>query len=122
MRRAKQPAPRTLCKGGRALWKSITTTLALDDRDRVLLLEACRAKDRCDALATVIEAAGPVLPDGRVQPALIEARQQQQALGRVLTAMRLPADLMDAESGRPQRRGMRGTYHPRLTVVEREAL
>jgi hypothetical protein len=72
------------------------------------LLEACRTVDRLD-LRDVVIRKRPVLPDGRVAPALVEARQQQLVLARLIASLRLPEDLNEPQ--RPQRRGAsRGVY------------
>jgi hypothetical protein len=85
----------------------------LDEHELTLLREAVRLVDRCDALAEVVDAEGTMTlgPGGlrRAHPALVEARQQQIALARVLAALRLPSG--DEAAGRPQKRvGVRGTY------------
>ena len=109
--------PKRLAKSGKAFWDAISSAVDLDKRDEAFLIEACRCADRLDALDGAIRKVGPLLPDGRPHPALAEARQQQQTLARLIVALRLPADLTEPES-RPQRRGVRGAYRPRLSVVE----
>ena len=119
MKRQAAAPPKGLRKGGLALWAAITGALNLDERDLVLLIEAARVRDRLDGLDRVIRRRGLALPDGRASPLLAESRQQQITLARLITAMRLPADLAEPER-RPQRRGARGVYHPRLALVERQ--
>jgi hypothetical protein len=114
-----QATPIGLRKGGQALWTAITEAVGLDERDAALLLEACRVRDRLDAIDRRLRRTGLALPDGRPNPLLAEARQQQQTLARLIVAMGLPADLSEPER-RPQRRGVRGVYHPRLSLVGRE--
>ena len=114
--------PNGLQHGGRRLWLAVADALALDERDMALLGEAARCRDRLDLLDEAIRVSGMLLPDGRTHPALAEARQQQQTLARLIVAMRLPEDLADPSSTRPQRRGVRGAYNPRhLRVIESEA-
>src|SRR5438874_1009441 len=88
---------------GRQLWRVVTEALDLDGRDVAMLHEAARILDRLDAIAAHLAEHGELLPDGRVAPALIEARQQAIALARVLAAMRLPEDLANPVM-RPQHR------------------
>lgn len=90
----------------------MTTALDLDQRDVALLHEACRVMDRLDQLDGVLRKEGAMV-DGKVHPALVEARQQEIALARLLVAMRLPEDLSEPTRNRPQRRATRGFYHPR---------
>ncbi len=112
--------PKGLRKGGQALWTAITEAVSLDQRDEALLIEAARAKDRLDALDRRIRLKGIALPDGRPNPLLGEARQQQVVLARLIVALRLPEDLSEPQR-RPQRRGVRGAYRPRhLALVGRE--
>jgi len=113
--------PKGLRKPGEALWTAINSAVALDRRDEVLLLEASRVADRLAGLDRLIRRGGLALPDGRPNPLLAEARQQQITLARLITALQLPADLTEPER-RPQRRGVRGVYNPRISLVEREAL
>lgn len=95
---------------GRELWRVVTGALELDGRDLAMLHESARLLDRLDGLEAEIKRRGLTTPDGRVQPCVIEARQQAITLARVLAAMRLPEDLSNP-SVRPQRRtGARGFY------------
>jgi hypothetical protein len=76
-------------------------------------------RDRLDAIDRRLRRAGLALPDGRPNPLLGEGRLQQQTLARLVVALGLPSDLSEPER-RPQRRGVRGAYRPRLSVVGRE--
>jgi len=110
--------PAGLRKSGLALWSAISGALDLDERDQALLVEAARAKDRLDALDRLLRRTGLALPDGRPNPLLAEARQQQVGLARLIVALQLPRDLSQPALGKPQRRGVRGAYRPRhLSVV-----
>jgi hypothetical protein len=92
------------------LWLEVTSALDLDARDRGLLLETSRCLDQLDVLDGLVRQHGPMLPDGRMHPAVIEARQQRVALSRLIASMRLPEDL-SVPVRRPQHRGAaRGTY------------
>lgn len=95
---------------GRALWRAVLTELQLDAHEVALLHEACRVLDVLDELDRVTRLVGVVLKDGRVSPWIIESRQQQLTLARLLATLRLPDDLALPEP-RPQRRGgARGAY------------
>lgn len=94
---------------GTRLWDAVTSALDLDGHEEALLLEACRVADRLDGLHVALEDVG-LLVDGKPNPALVEARQQQVVLARLVASLRLPEDLQDVTS-RPQRRGAaRGAY------------
>ncbi len=84
--------PSGLSPSGRRLWRSINEHLELDAHEIVLLLEACRVADRLDALEARIASDGPLFA-GRPHPALVEARQQQLVLARLIASLRLPNDL-----------------------------
>jgi hypothetical protein len=101
--------PSGLRAAGRRLWRDVTETLALDEHEKALLLEAARTADALDELEKVIRRDG-VLVSGRPHPALVEARQQRMTLARLVASLRLPEDLQLGRE-RPQRRGAaRGTY------------
>lgn len=106
---SKQRAPAGLGISGRRLWKEITQHIELDAHEIVLLTEAARVTDRLDELAAKIASEGAMVA-GKAHPALVEARQQQIALSRLIATLRLPEDLQNPET-RPQRRGAaRGSY------------
>jgi len=103
--------PEALGAAGGKLWAAVHTAYELDVHEELLLLEACRCADVLDRLDELVRRHGLVSssPQGeRVHPALVEARQQQLTLTRLLAALRLPED----EAGlRPQQRGAaRGAY------------
>ena len=101
--------PANLAKGGRALWDAIADAHDLDAGQLVQLEEACRAKDRCDALdrtVRTLEAEGD-LKDylSAVAAANASANQMKQ----LIAALRLP----DPQTGKkPQFRGPRGAQKP----------
>lgn len=101
-------APGTLGPSGARLWDAITDVQELDAHEETLLLEACRVADRLDGLHGALTDGG-LLVDGKPHPALVEARQQQVVLARLVASLRLPDDLL--AGSRPQRRGAaRGAY------------
>src|SRR5688572_8723932 len=94
--------PTGLGSGGKALWKSITTDHNLDAVQQVQLEEACRAKDRCDRIAVLLNEEH----DSKLQA---DANATANLLKQLLAALRLP----DATTGaRPQYRGPRGAQAP----------
>lgn len=101
--------PKGTSASGRELWRQVIGRFELDAHEVGLLREAVRTLTDLDALADVIAREGVMLPDGRVHPAVVEARQQRIAAARLIAALRLPED--PADDGRPQRRGgARGVY------------
>lgn len=104
--------PEGLQGAGRRLWRAVLGPFDLDEWEQQLLQQACRCADRCDELAAVLTASGPMATNSRgevvAHPALTESRQQSVTLSRLLASLRLPAG---DEEGRPQRRGAaRGAY------------
>lgn len=108
---------------GSALYASVSAEYELDALQEVLLLEACRSKDRADQLHALVagdpevwgrlgadaDVEGPV--QVRVDAVLREATRTALLVSQMVAAMRLP----DPETGRrPGRRPPRGAYRPRL--------
>ncbi len=100
--------PEGLAEGGRGLWA------ALVDRDpdladplnptRVVAIQACRAKDRCDRAEDEVRLEPATVDNGKGQPVAnpswVEARQQENSLKQLVAALRLPDE---ATGKRPQR-------------------
>lgn len=112
-------APSGLATAGQRLWSSVLEDYHLDVHEELLLLEACRCADRLDRLAKDAERAPLTVTNHRgdevAQPLLVEARQQQITLSRLLASLRLPSG---EEGTRPQRRGAaRGSYGIRGAVL-----
>lgn len=101
-------APKGAQTAGRRLWRSVLSEFELQEHELTLLRQAVRVADFCEALQAEVEASG-LLVDGRVNPALVEARQQRILLARLIVALRVPLG-EDEEAGRTQRRGLRGVY------------
>lgn len=92
---------------GASFSAAVIDSYELQEHELALLDEISRTMDDLDALAAHVEATGHTIA-GRVNPALVEARQMRIALARLVAALRLPED---DDSGAPQRRvGVRGTY------------
>jgi hypothetical protein len=89
----------------------------LAEHEMALLRQAVRVADLCDALQAVVEAEGPLvttrLGETRTHPAVVELRNQQLLLARLVVALRVP--LGDQETAGP-RRAVRGFYGVRGAV------
>lgn len=94
--------PTGLGPGGRTLWKSIDSEHDLDAVQKVQLEEACRAKDRCDRLALLLNDEHDTKLQG-------DANATANLLKQLLAALRLPDPTTGA---RPQYRGPRGAQKP----------
>ena len=94
--------PANLAKGGRALWDAIADAHDLDAGQLVQLEEACRAKDRCDLLDSLIQT------EGYDSAILKDANATANLMKQLLAALRLP----DESGKRPQFRGPRGAQKP----------
>jgi hypothetical protein len=96
--------PSGLSAGGRKLWERLIAQDATlsDDLNPAqdMALEACRTKDRLDALDEICRTEPVMLDNGKGQPvahpAWVEARQQGNALKQMIVALRLP----DTATGR----------------------
>src|SRR5436853_2582747 len=86
-------APQGLRGAGKALWVSITADVSpvmqLDARDLDTLRAACSSADTIAALEAAVKRDGEVLGAGKVNPCVIELRQQRVALMRLLAAVDL---------------------------------
>jgi len=103
------------------LWRSVVSAYVLAEHELVLLRQACAVADVCDELRSVLAAEGVMtatrLGERKVHPALVEVRQQQLALARLVVALRVPLGDQEDQSpavpstaARLQRRGLRGVY------------
>lgn len=111
--------PAGLGPEGIALFEAISARYALDPHEIPILRELARAVDRLEQLTSLIASEGLLdTGTGKVHPAVIEARQQQLAVVKLTTALRIPAEdgartttgaaLSDAMRGVAERR-WRGT-------------
>lgn len=98
--------PSGLKAGGRKFWRSVTADYQLGEHELSLLLEACRTVDTLDALDAIVREEGVtnVSPQGvRAHPALVERRQQQVTLAKLVASLRIPLE-DDGADRTPQKR------------------
>jgi hypothetical protein len=116
---ASKPPPDVTSDAALTLWSEVVETFELMPHEVPLLRQVVRIVDRLELLATDLAERGALDADGKPRPCLVEARQQEVILGRLLTTLRLPEDWTD-EGSRPQQRGgARGPYGSRpLAVAE----
>lgn len=96
--------PNGLRAGGSTLWDAIVEAHELDATQLVQLEEACRAKDRCDFLDSLLQ--------GEYDSTVLkDANATANLLKQLIAALRLP----DAQTGKkPQFRGPRGSVKPQV--------
>lgn len=121
------PAPSEASFGprGSTLWRSLSQDFEFSDADRELLAEACRCADEVDALTEVIDEYGRMVAGSMGQlvpnPAIMERRQQQVTLQRMLKALRL-AERSSAKVGKGGKRqacsSVRSGVRGRFEVIE----
>ena len=70
----KPKPPRGTKPSGRAVWRDVTDRFDLDTTEIAVLTEIVRTVDQLDRLAQIVAADGAMLSDGRLHPALVEAR------------------------------------------------
>lgn len=102
-------APESLSNGGRSLWIATTENHDLDATQLVQLAEACRIKDRCDALDRAVRA---LENEGDLKDylaAVAQANSSANQMKQLIAALRLPDE---ATGKRPQYRGPRGAQKP----------
>lgn len=102
--------PSGLGKPGQKLWKSIDKEFDLAEHERTQLEQACRVRDTIESLREQVSADGVMIHSSqgdRLHPAIVETRQQQLALARLLATLKVPG-LEDEEL--PTSRPVRGVY------------
>jgi hypothetical protein len=77
---------------GSALRSAVVEVYDLEPHEQLLLAQAAHTADVCADLQIVVDRDGPLAPDGRPLPALVELRMQRLALGRLLAALRIPVE------------------------------
>lgn len=87
---------------------AVLEEFVLAEHELSLLRQAVAVADLCETLQVEVDRSG-LLVGGRINPALVELRQQRILLVGLIVALRVP--IGDAEEdGRDQRRGLRGVY------------
>lgn len=106
------PSHLGLC--GAALYTTAATDFELSIPENAALLQAAETIDTLRIIEDAIRETGPVLPTGRPNPLLAEARQQRATLVRLLGLLdlRLDAD-SDAGSIAPASRAARAAARAR---------
>ena len=96
---------------GRRFVREVTAALEFEPHEAALLEQAAKTLDIVQALQADVDRLGTLTPDGRVQPALTELRQQRLTFARLIASLRLPDEYGAVHLNRGQRRGgARGTY------------
>lgn len=109
-------APADLGERGAALWRDVWERFDLHPWETVVLVEACRCLDTLERLAKIDAPDTQENRHGETVAAahVVESRQQQANLIRLIASLRLPEVDEDGNvigGGRPQRRGAaRGAY------------
>jgi hypothetical protein len=100
---------------GRRLWDDVTTDFELSAHEEAVLLQACRAADRLEAINDALTDAPLTVRNSRgdltAHPLLGEARQTSALLARLCAALGLPSGVQDEAPGAPER-GSRRTHRP----------
>lgn len=92
--------PRNLRAPGRHLWDAVTTDYELCADDLAVLEEACRTRDLITDLRAKVAENGLITASSqgeRVNPAIVEARQQALLFSKLLAALKLPSDITDGD-------------------------
>lgn len=119
MTKKRVPVPAWLSHRGEAFWSAATSRYELTPGEEALLLEACRTLDRLEALNVAIVEQG-VLGVGSsgqtvTNSLLTEARGQQVVLHRLLAALSLPEDEIEAATTTRSRTGAQARWKDELT-------
>ena len=107
---ANSKSPTGLTTAGKKLWTAVTDDFELAEHELAQLEEACRIRDTIVALRKQVATDGTMLASSqgsRLHPAIVEIRQQQLALARLLATLRVPGL---EEDDLPGSRGVRGVY------------
>jgi hypothetical protein len=77
---------------GAALRSAVVEEYHLEPHEQLLLAQAAHTADVCADLQIAVDRDGPLAPNGRPLPALVELRLQRLALGRLLATLRIPVE------------------------------
>lgn len=101
-------APKELKDGGKRLWNRVLRDFELADHEESILQQACRTVDILDRLQVEIGAGALMVMSSqgsRMNPAVVEFRQQTLALAKLMASLRIPFG--DDEAAPQQRSGVR---------------
>ncbi len=77
---------------GEALRSAVLDEYELEPHELLLLDSAAHTADSCADLQAIVDRDGPVTPEGKPLPALVELRLQRLTLGRLLASLRIPVE------------------------------
>jgi hypothetical protein len=99
------PPPRKLGRCGMALWDAVTGEYRIEDAGGVeLLMQACLASDRVEALAAAIDADGEIMrtrTGARVHPGLKDEVALRAFIVRTIEKLGLNFEAVRSSAGRP---------------------
>lgn len=101
--------PAGLGVGGRSLWNAIADDHELNATQVVQLEEACRIKDRCDALDRAVRELEDSGDLKDYMTAVASANAAANQMKQLIAALRLPDEVTGKK---PQYRGPRGAQKP----------
>ncbi len=86
-------APKGVKGRGGKLWRELQDVLEFDPHETELLVEACRVVSRIEQLENAVNEHGVMVPGSTgqlvVNPAVLEQRQQQATLARIMTLLNI---------------------------------
>ena len=116
-------APRDLGDAGgrvwRHIWKELPAGLELDERETLILREACGVADDISRLDGLLENAKDERGELRV---LSEKRQQRLAFGRLLAQLELDGEPAKTPTQRRASRAAKARWRPHNKIVARRQL
>jgi hypothetical protein len=99
--------PRGLKTGGARLWKRVLDEFELGEHEEAVLLQACRIVDVLDRLQAVIDAEEVIVTSSqgpKMNPAVVEFRQQAVVLAKCMASLRIPLGEEESAGRQPQQR------------------
>jgi phage terminase small subunit len=123
----KTPKPPSGLKApGKGLWSAIVADVSpvmeLDARDLHTLTAACASADTIAALEVAVKKDGEILPSGKLNPAVVELRQQRVALMRLLSAVDLDERPAVTPTQRRASKAARARWANHREIAERREL
>ena len=97
------PAPASLSRAGKALWRGVVREFELGPSDLLVLRQAADVADHCDELQEITAKAGPMTRgfhgQDQVHPAYAELRSERRLLLALLGGLGLTASAVEAPAG-----------------------